>query len=123
MRVLLVDDEKELISTLAERLQYRGVEADWTSGAKEAIFKADQQVYDVAVLDIKMPDIDGFQLKRRLQRNNPEMKFIFMTGHGSDNYYHIGSAETGKEFYLVKPINIDLLIEKLNEVLKRQSDE
>jgi len=55
-----------------------------------------------------------------LQESYPKMKFIFMTGHGSDNYYHIGSAETGKEFYLVKPVNIEILIEKMNDVLQKQ---
>ncbi|RJP81854.1 MAG: response regulator [Desulfobacteraceae bacterium] len=120
MRILLVDDEEELVSTLAERLSYRGLDTDWACSAKEALSKSGQQIYDIAVLDIKMPETDGFKLKRQLQENNPKMKFIFMTGHGSDNYYHIGSAETGREFYLVKPVNIDLLIDKLNEVLQKQ---
>lgn len=122
MRVLLVDDEKELVSTIAERLGYRGVEADWVTDANEALEKAKQVSYALAVLDIKMPDIDGFKLKRRLQKNNPDMKFIFLTGHGSENYYHIGSAETGKDFYLVKPVNIDILIEKMKEALSRQGE-
>lgn len=118
MRVLLVDDEKELVSTLSERLSYRGVSSDWVCSAREAISKTDHQEYDIAILDIKMPEIDGFKLKQQLQHNNPKMKFIFMTGHGSDNYYHIGTAETGKEFYLVKPVSIELLIRKINEIAK-----
>lgn len=120
MHVLLVDDEKELVSTLAERLSYRGLDTDWACSAKEALSKSEQHNYDIAVLDVKMPETDGFKLKRLLQKNNPNMKFIFMTGHGSDNYYQIGSSETGKEFYLVKPVNIELLINKLNEVLQKQ---
>lgn len=122
MRVLLVDDERELISTLSERLSYRGVDSDWACSAKDAMSKAEQQDYNIAILDIKMPEIDGFKLKKKLQQNNPKMKFIFMTGHGSDNYYHIGTAETGKEFYLVKPVNIEVLIQKINEVVKKQGD-
>lgn len=120
MRVLLVDDEEELVSTLSERLKFRGVDSDWACSVKDALSKAEQQIYDIAVLDVKMPEIDGFKLKRRLQESYPKMKFIFMTGHGSDNYYHIGSAETGKEFYLVKPVNIEVLIEKMNNVLQKQ---
>ena len=119
MRVLLVDDEQELISTLSERLNYRGVESDWVCSATDAISRTEQQPYDIAILDIKMPELDGFKLKKKLQANNPNMKFIFMTGHGSDDYYHIGTAETGKEFYLVKPVNIELLVEKINEVTKK----
>jgi DNA-binding response OmpR family regulator len=122
MRVLLVDDEVELVSTLSERLKFRGVDSDWACSFKDALSKAEQQIYDIAVLDVKMPETDGFKLKRRLQESYPKMKFIFMTGHGSDNYYHIGSAETGKEFYLVKPVNIEILIEKMNDVLQKQGD-
>jgi DNA-binding response OmpR family regulator len=120
MRVLLVDDEEELVSTLSERLKFRGVDSDWACNVKDALSKTEQQIYDIAVLDVKMPETDGFKLKRRLQESYPKMKFIFMTGHGSDNYYHIGSAETGKEFYLVKPVNIEILIEKMNDVLQKQ---
>lgn len=122
MRVLLVDDEKELVSTLAERLGYRGVNADWATSASEALEKVLENTYDIAVLDIKMPETDGFQLKRQLQQKNPQMKFIFLTGHGSENYYHIGSAETGKDFYLVKPVNIATLIEKMNEAIEKQGN-
>ena len=120
MKVLLVDDEEELVSTLAERLSYRGLDSDWACTAADALSRSEQYAYDIAVLDVKMPEIDGFTLKRKLQEKNPNMRFIFMTGHGSDNYYQIGSAETGKEFYLVKPVNIDILIDKLNEVLQKQ---
>lgn len=120
MRVLLVDDEKELVATLAERLSYRGIDADWVTEAKEALTKVQNESYELAVLDVKMPDIDGFELKRQIQKNNPEMKFIFLTGHGSEDYYHIGSAETGSNFYLVKPVNIDTLIQKMNDVINIQ---
>lgn len=120
MRVLLVDDEKELVSTLAERLSYRGVTADWVTGAEAALAKISEQSYDIAVLDVKMPGVDGFKLKRQIQQREPSMKFIFLTGHGSEDSYHIGSRETGKEFYLVKPIDIDELIKKMNEVLNKR---
>lgn len=117
MRVILVDDEKELVSTLAERLGYRGIEADWAITPDDAIAMTQKTPYDIAVLDVKMPGIDGFELKRRLQECLPKLKYIFMTGHGSEECYDIGCTETGKEFYLVKPVQIDQLIEKMNKAL------
>lgn len=122
MNILLVDDEKELVSTLAERLSFRGVMVDWTANAEEAIEMAEKKSYDIAVLDVKMPGIDGFKLKRFLQKKNPKMKFIFLTGHGSEDYYRLGSAETGSEFYLVKPVQIEELIEKMNKAFKEQGE-
>ena len=119
MRVLLVDDEKEFVSTLAERLSLRGLEADWVTSAAEALQKIEDTSYDLAVLDVKMPHINGIELKRMLHKRCPDMQFIFMTGHGSEQDFHAGSSEAGAAFYLVKPVHIEELIQKMHEVLDR----
>lgn len=118
LRVLLVDDEKEFISTLAERLDLRGVEADWVTSAEQALKKIEDTEYDLAVLDVKMPQTSGIELKRVLHKMRPKMQFIFMTGHGSEQDFHAGSSEAGAEFYLVKPVHIEDLIRKMHEVLE-----
>lgn len=118
MRVLLVDDEVELVSTLAERLSIRGIDADWVTSCEDALEKLKTKKYDLAVLDVKIPRISGIELGKRLKEKDPEMEFIFMTGHGSDEDYKAGTAEAGTEYYLVKPVNIDVLIDKMNEVVK-----
>lgn len=115
MRVLLVDDEKEFVATLAERLSYRGIVADYALGADQALELVARQKYDLAVLDMKMPGISGLQLKKRLAEKCPEMKFIFLTGHGSEEDYRAGSLES--VYYLVKPINIDTLVGKMHEAI------
>ena len=84
MRILLVDDEAELVSTLAERLSFRGIEADWVTTAEEALKQVEKQCYAVGVLDVKIPRISGLALKKLLEEKCPEMKFIFLTGHGSE---------------------------------------
>jgi DNA-binding response OmpR family regulator len=122
MNVLLVDDEEELVSTLAERLSFRGIAVDFATTAEEAIRLAETKPYDTAVLDVKMPKMGGFEIKKILEKKQPAMKFLFMTGHGSENDYQIGKAETGEEFYLVKPVKIEVLIEKIHEALKKQGD-
>lgn len=118
MKVLLVDDEHELVSTLAERLSLRGIQADWAVSGEEALSLAEKNAYDLAVLDVKIPRISGLELKRRLHARTPAMKFIFMTGHGSEDDYRSYSAETGEGWYLVKPVNIEDLIQKMNELMK-----
>lgn len=120
MRVLLVDDEQELVSALAERLSLRGIDADWAATCHEALARAESKTFDIAVLDVKMPKMSGLELKRRLQDKCPDMKFIFVTGHGSEDDFRAASAETGAEYYLVKPLKIDTLIEKMNEALEEQ---
>jgi DNA-binding response OmpR family regulator len=118
MRVLLVDDEKELVSTLAERLALRGIEADWVATADSALRVVESEPYDLAVVDVKIPGINGIELKRRMQKKRPNMKFIFMTGHGSEADYEAALAEAGSQYYLAKPVKIGLLIEKMKEALK-----
>ena len=116
MKVLLVDDEKELVSTLAERLGFRGIEADWAATPKDALALLAKNTYDIAVLDVQMPGMDGFELKKTMEKTAPDMKFIFMTGHGSEECYHRGCSQTGEAYYLVKPVDIDSLTEKLNDL-------
>ena len=117
MKVLLIDDEEELISTLAERLSFRGIDADWVTNGEEALKKAELRCYDLAVVDVRMPKMSGFALKKRMAEKCPGLKFIFMTGHGSEDDYKEGAAEAGATYYLVKPLNIELLIEKINKVI------
>ncbi|MBC8460463.1 MAG: response regulator [Deltaproteobacteria bacterium] len=119
MKVLLIDDEEELISALAERLSLRGIDADWVTNAEEALEKVEARRYDLAVVDVRMPKISGLALKKILVKKYPGMKFIFMTGHGSEDDYKEGAAEAGAAYYLLKPVNIELLIEKINEALKQ----
>ncbi|MFH1349753.1 MAG: response regulator [Pseudomonadota bacterium] len=119
MRVLLVDDEKELVTTMAERLFLRGIDADWATSGEEALRRIEAGVYDIAVLDVKIPKISGLKLKKILQEKCPEMKFIFLTGHGSEEDYKAGLAEAGADYYLVKPVNIETLVERMKEVLKK----
>jgi DNA-binding response OmpR family regulator len=118
MRVLLVDDEEELVTTLAERLSLRGIHVDWATGADKALQLARSHTYDIAVLDVKIPKTSGIKLKSELAKLSPAMKFIFVTGHGSEDDFRAGTAEAGAGYYLVKPVNIDILIRKMNEVLE-----
>jgi len=120
MKILLVDDEAELVSTLAERLSFRGIDADWATSAEDALSLSETETYDIALLDVKMPRVSGLELKKRLQEKWPEMKFIFLTGHGSEEDFLVGMAEAGVSYYLVKPINIEILVEKMKEILGKE---
>lgn len=116
MKILLVDDEAELVSAMAERLSYRGIDADWATSGEQALEMADETEYGLAVLDMKMPRISGLELRRRLSENHPAMKFIFLSGHGSERDFQKGSAES--ESYLIKPVQIEELTAKIAAALK-----
>lgn len=114
MRVLLVDDEKELVSAMAERLAFRGIEADWVTDGRQALEKARQTRYDVFVLDVKMPGASGHKVMEDIKKILPHAGFVFLTGHSSEEDKARGEA-AGASFYLMKPLKIDILVEKLKQ--------
>jgi DNA-binding response OmpR family regulator len=118
MRVLLVDDEVDLASALAERLDLRGIEADWATSAQQALEMAAVKEYDLSVLDIKMPGIGGVELRQELNALYPQMKFVFLTGYGSEEDFKTVTGCVGDECYLVKPVDISELIIRMHQLLK-----
>ena len=114
-----MDDEQELVETLAERLGIRGIEAHWATTGDAALKHIDQKNFDLAVLDVKIPGISGIDLHKKMKAKDPGLKFIFMTGHGSQDDYAAGSAETGADYYLLKPVNIEKLMDKMKKLMGR----
>ncbi|BBO93252.1 response regulator [Desulfosarcina ovata] len=115
MNVLLVDDEQKFALMLAKRLGLRGIHTDVFFSGEEALRRVeDGQSYAVGLLDVKMPGIGGIELGRQLKTLDPEMKIVFLTGHGSDVDYQVGASEA--DGYLPKPLKIEDLIEILNQL-------
>lgn len=115
MKIILVDDEKKFVTMLAKRLSLRGLQADVAYSGEEAVEKAAQIPYDLAVLDLKMPGISGFALKRKLLEIQPDIKLIFVTGHGViDKNGNLGHSD---DIFLAKPLNIDTLIATIHQII------
>ncbi len=114
MKIILVDDEQKFVNMLAKRLAIRGIEAHVAYTGEEAIKKAGDTAYDVAVLDIKMPGISGIQLKKKLCSLHEDLKFIFVTGHGAVEKSE--EEDAGKDIYLSKPLDIEFLIETIEDL-------
>lgn len=114
MRVLLVDDERELVSALAERLSLRGYEADFAVSAQDALALVAEHSYDIAVLDVKMPGMGGIDLFARIRELSPGTRGVFLTGHGSPRDFRAG-ADCG-EAYLIKPVPIEVLQKTFEDI-------
>ncbi|MFZ0610879.1 MAG: response regulator [Desulfobacterales bacterium] len=117
MRVLLVDDEEELVSALGERLVLRDIEAEWFTTGSAALQRIEAGCFDLAILDMKMPKLGGLELRDKLQAKCPDMKFIFLTGYGSEKDFTSATASGSKAVYLVKPVDIELLLDKMQALL------
>jgi DNA-binding response OmpR family regulator len=113
VKLLIVDDEVEFATTLVERLNLRGLEAHCAFTANEALEMADRNAFDLAVLDVKMPNISGLELAATMSKRHPDMKFIFLTGHTSEDDFEEGLKKGAS--YLLKPVSIEMLLKKIRE--------
>lgn len=112
MKVLLVDDEIDFVTTLSNRLGMRGIEADVVHDGQEALDYVKDQAPDVIVLDLKMPGMYGMEVLRRLSKTNPDIQVVILTGHGTDRDEE--EAQRLKAFdYLRKPTDIDKLADRI----------
>jgi len=115
-KVLFIDDEEELVSTLVERLEYRGVSADFALNGSEAIKMMRENSYDVVVLDLKMPGMSGSEVMSIIRKEYPQLPVLLITGHGSLDEEQDEKPE-GAFDYLEKPIDLKDLIEKMQEAV------
>lgn len=118
LRVLVVDDEMELVSALVERLVLRDFEARGVTSGAQALQIMDEEPYDVILLDVKMPGIGGLEVLPRLKAKQPEAVIILLTGHGSKDSVEEGMS-LGAYDYLLKPVQLDRLMEIMQEAAGR----
>ena len=109
LRVLIVDDEGELVSALVERLNLRGFEARGVTNGTDALVDLETTPCDVVVLDVKMPGLGGLEVIRRIKSEQPGLQVVLLTGHGSPTSVEEGLA-AGAFDVLMKPVKIDELV-------------
>ena len=117
LKVLLVDDEQEFVSTLAERLEFRDIETLVAIDGEQALQMIEEHKPPLVVLDVLMPGIGGLDVLKRIKRRHPEIQVILLTGHGSTKD-GIQGMRQGAFDYLMKPVNIEELIHRMNEALE-----
>jgi DNA-binding response OmpR family regulator len=113
-RVLLVDDEEEFATTLAERLELRGFQVSTANDGEEALRLVREVPPQVMVLDVKMPGLGGMEVLKQMRSDYPTIPVILLTGLGSTRD-GIEGMQLGAFDYLMKPIEIEALIDKIRE--------
>lgn len=119
IRLLLADDEEGFVRVLERRLARRNVEATCVTSGAEALRSLRHTDFDVAILDLKMGDMDGIELLKIFKTMAPELPVIILTGHGSEQSAREGMA-AGAHDYLMKPCDLDALVEKLRQIVGRR---
>jgi CheY-like chemotaxis protein len=118
IRLLPVDDEEAYVDVLSNRLRKRGFDVTKSYSGTEALRKMRMNTFDVAVLDLKMPDMDGIEVLKIFKSMAPEMEVIMLTGHGSATACKQG-MELGAFDYLMKPCRLDDLVEKIRGAFRK----
>ena len=118
-KVIIVEDDVEVLESLSEILTSEGYEVETARSGEEGIKKCRTEQFSLALLDIKLPDMEGTQVLEVLHREFPSMVKIMITGHPSlENA--VASLKRGADAYLMKPINPANLLKVLDEKMKEQ---
>jgi two-component system NtrC family response regulator len=119
IRVLLVDDEERLVEYLSKQLVKQGFTVTGTFSAEEAVYAASDAHYDVAVVDLKMPEMDGLECQKKLKELQPFIQCVVLTGHGSVQT----ALESGHQDafrYLLKPVEYESLAAVIREAYENK---
>jgi ActR/RegA family two-component response regulator len=122
IRVLLVDDEEGYVNVLSNRLKKRGFDVTRSYSGTEALQALRKKEFDVAVLDLKMEDMDGLEVLKVFKRMDPQMEVIMLTGHGSQTAA-VQGIEMGAYDYLTKPCEFESLLKKIQKASQKQKRE
>ena len=116
IRLLLVDDEEELVYPMSDRLRMRGFDVSTAVNFTDSIKYLENNSFDLALLDIKLPGFSGIDLMKMAFHIQPKIKIILMSGHGSDEDIEECKFKGACDL-LIKPVKMDNLIDKINNLL------
>ena len=119
-KVLVVDDEEDFLETIVKRLLLRGIDTAGVDSGKEALRILQEQSFDVVILDVRMPGMDGIETLRQLKKRTPLTEVIMLTGHGSVES-GLQGMQLGAFDYVIKPADFEELFEKLKQAAERKS--
>jgi len=111
-KLLMIDDEIAYVEVLSKRMLMRDIEVTVAHSGSEAIKAMRGRYFDVAILDLKMEDMDGIEILKILRKMDAQMPVIILTGHGSERAAREG-VKYGAYDYLIKPCDLDELILKI----------
>ena len=121
-RILVVDDDESIRNTMKTILEDEGYIVDVAATGNEALRKTDKATYNIAMLDIRLPDMEGVELLKLMKDTVPKMRKIMVTGYPSMQNA-IAALNKSADAYLVKPINVEKLLNIVKEQLKIQESE
>lgn len=121
IKLLIVDDEVQFLNSITRRLEMRGFDVTKAVNGEEALEAARDRQFDLAILDLRMPGMDGQQLLENLKREDQFIEVIILTGHGSVDSA-VECTKLGAFSYLPKPYELEDLIEHLKQAYEAKME-
>ncbi len=118
-KILLIDDKVEFLKVLSERLKLRGYQVTAVGSGGEALKAVEREPFDVIVLDLVMPVMDGVETLRRLRKLDPRSQIIVFSGYATSQEVDQAMA-LGANDFLAKPADLDSLLERINRAIARK---
>ncbi len=122
VRILIVDDDESIRKTMKAILEDEGYQVDFADSGKEAVQKTNNAAYNLALLDIRLPDMDGVELLKLMKDSVPRTRKIMVTGYPSMQNA-ISAVNKNADAYLVKPVDVEKLLDTVKEQLQLQEEE
>lgn len=120
MRILLVEDEENIRDVVKLNLEMEEYEMVTTGNGKEALKIINEQHFDLLILDVMLPDVDGFQICEQVRLTNMDVPIIFLTAKDT-SVDRINGLKKGADDYLTKPFHLEELLLRVNNLIKRSS--
>ncbi len=117
-RILITDDEEKIRNMICKYAHYEGFETDEACDGLEAVEKCTKENFDLCVMDIMMPNLDGFSAVKEIKKVKPDMPFIMLSALGEE-YDRIHGFDIGVDDYVVKPFSSKELMMRIHAILKR----
>lgn len=118
-RVLVVDDEPSIVDSVATVLRYEGFDVDVAASGRSALAKAQGERYDLVVLDVMLPDLDGLEVTRRLRHDGVDIPVLFLTAK-TDVEDRVAGLSIGGDDYVTKPFSLIELVARAKAILRRR---
>jgi DNA-binding NtrC family response regulator len=122
VRILIVDDDETIRKVLEAILVDEGYIIDSAETAKKAIEKSQEEFYNLALLDVRLPDMEGIELLTKLHDTKPKMRKIIITGYPTLQNA-VAAVNKGADAYIMKPFDVEKMLQTIKEQLKKQEEE
>ena len=122
VRILIVDDDENIRKVVLAILEDKGYTVESVGTAREAVEKTKRKFYNLALIDIRLPDMEGIELLTKMRDTTPRMRKVIITGYPTLQNA-VDAVNKGADAYIVKPFDVEKVLNTIDQQLRKQQEE